>query len=45
MMSAAQLDGLIGGLQELTANGFGNLKEEIKICQYIRNYGEAVTQK
>ena len=45
MMSADELDGLIGSLQVLTANGFGNLKEEIKICMYIRNYGEGAPQK
>jgi len=44
MMSKEELDGLIGGLQVLTTNGFGNLKEEIKICQYIRFYGEGGTQ-
>ena len=40
MITADQLDGLIARLQTLTDNGFGNLKEEIKICKYLRNYGE-----
>ena len=44
MMSASELDGLIASLNVLTTNGFGNLKEEIKICNYIRNYGEEQTK-
>jgi hypothetical protein len=40
MMTAVELDGLIGTLNVLTANGFGNFKEEIKIVTYIRYYGE-----
>lgn len=41
MMTKDELDGLISSLNVLTANGFGNLKEEIKICNYIRFYGES----
>ena len=41
MMTTEELDGLIGTLNVLTANGFGNFKEEIKVCQYIRFYGES----
>ena len=44
MMTAEQLDGLIAGMTELNANGFGPLKDEIKICQYIMNYGEAAKE-
>ena len=40
MMSDEELRGLITSLEVLGANGFGSLKEEIKICQYILNFGE-----
>ena len=40
MMTAEEIAGLIATLEVLQANGFGSLKEEIKICQYILNFGE-----
>ena len=40
MMTKEELAGLITSLEVLQANGFGSLKEEIKICQYILNFGE-----
>ena len=40
MMTKEELAGLITTLEVLGANGFGSLKEEIKICQYILNFGE-----
>lgn len=40
MITADQLDGLIERLNVLTNNGFGNLKDEIKMLTYLRNYGE-----
>ena len=39
MMTADELQGLITSLEVLAANGFGTMKEEIKICQYILNFG------
>lgn len=40
MMTKEELEGLITSLEALGANGFGSLKDEIKICQYILNFGE-----
>jgi len=40
MMTKEELDGLLGTLNVLTANGFGNFKEEIKMITYVRYYGE-----
>ena len=40
MMTKEELAGLITSLEVLGANCFGSLKEEIKICQYILNFGE-----
>ncbi|DBA35253.1 TPA_asm: hypothetical protein vir530_00029 [dsDNA virus vir530] len=40
MMTAEELDGLINTLNVLTANGFGNFKDEAKVCSYIRHFGE-----
>lgn len=40
MMTKEELEGLIASLEVLGANGFGTMKEEIKICQYILNFGE-----
>ena len=40
MMTKEELAGLITSLEVLGANGFGSLKDEIKICQYILNFGE-----
>ena len=40
MMTKDELDGLLSSLTVLNANGFGSLKDEIKIVTYIRYYGE-----
>ena len=40
MITASELDGLIATLTILNANGFGNLKDDIKMLTYLRNYGD-----
>jgi hypothetical protein len=40
MMTASELAGLASTLEVLQANGFGSFKEEIKIVNYILNFGE-----